>query len=54
MNNVELLELVLAVSGIAIAIYFGVRGENSSQNQKSGKNSTTIQSGRDTNINDKP
>lgn len=54
MSKVEIAGIVLGVIGILLTIYFGFKARSAKQNQNSGKSSVNIQSGRDTNINDRP
>lgn len=53
MTEVELLGVLLAVFGIAISVYFGIKALGARQVQKTKSNSISIQSGRDSKINDK-
>jgi threonine/homoserine/homoserine lactone efflux protein len=52
---VELASLIIAVIGLAVAIYFGVRAvqKKLTQRQTTRSRSTAIQSGRDTQITNK-
>lgn len=51
MTNIEFLGIALAVLGIGVSVYFGVKFIGSRQSQKTGAGSVNIQSGRDTNLN---
>ena len=54
MSKIELIGIALGVIGIILTIYFGIKTLSTKQFQKTGKNSVNIQSGRDTNLNDRP
>lgn len=53
MSNVEMLGIALAIAGVIVSIYFGLRALGSRQVQKAKGSGINIQSGGDTKINDR-